>query len=393
MVTGDSGRTAEAIARRIGLVDDGVDVITGAELSALDDDALRRRLAEPNVIFARIDPEQKLRLAQVLRADGEIVAMTGDGVNDAPALKQADIGVAMGLSGTEVAKEAADLILLDDNFASIVAAVEEGRAVYDNIRRFAGYHFCSNVGELIPFLVWGITGGAVPLPLVVMQVLAIDLGTDMLPAIALGTERAEPGTMERPPRPRSERLLSRAVLGRVFGWIGPLEGLAAMASFLFAYQLAGWRPGEPLADTGTLYLQATAMTMAGIVMAQVGAGLGWRTNRRSIAAVGLFSNRLLLVGIAVEIGMVALLAYTPGLDSIFHMSALGPWHWLFLVVWPPIILAAEEARKAIRRRRPPKAQESALSRATSAGARGWHDPYGRGHSLHERIDAARARVR
>jgi magnesium-transporting ATPase (P-type) len=273
-------------------------------------------------------------------------------VNDAPALKQADIGVAMGLSGTEVAKEAADLILLDDNFASIVAAVEEGRAVYDNIRRFAGYHFCSNVGELIPFLVWGITGGAVPLPLVVMQVLAIDLGTDMLPAIALGTERAEPGTMERPPRPRSERLLNRAVLTRVFGWIGPLEGLAAMASFFFAYLLAGWRPGEPLADTGTLYLQATAMTMAGIVMAQVGAGLGWRTNRRSIAALGLFSNRLLLFGIAVEIGMVALLAYTPGLANVFHMSALGTWHWLFLLVWPPLILGAEEARKAIRRRRP-----------------------------------------
>ena len=349
MVTGDSGRTAEAIARRIGLVADEAHVITGTELAGLDDGALRRKLAERGVIFARIDPEQKLRLAQALRADGEIVAMTGDGVNDAPALKHADIGLAMGLSGTEVAKEAADMILLDDNFASIVAAVEEGRAVYDNIRRFAGYHFCSNVGELIPFLVWGVTGGAVPLPLVVMQVLAIDLGTDMLPAIALGTERAEPGSMERAPRPRSERLLNRAVLGRVFGWIGPLEGLAAMASFFFAYLLAGWRPWEPLADSGTLYLQATTMTMAAIVMAQVGAGLGWRTNRRSIAAVGLFTNRLLLVGIAVEIGMVVLLAYTPGLDAVFHMAPLGPWHWLFLVAWPPILLGAEEARKAIAR--------------------------------------------
>ena len=302
------------------------------------------------MIFARIDPEQKLRLAQLLREDDEVVAMTGDGVNDAPALKHADIGIAMGRGGTEVAKEAAELILIDDNFASIVAAVEEGRAVYDNIRRFAGYHLCSNVGELVPFLVWGVTGGAIPLPLVVMQVLAIDLGTDMVPAIGLGTERAEPGTMARPPRPRSERLLNRAVLRRAFGWIGPLEGVAAMASFLFAYVLAGWRPWEPLADTGAVYVEATTMTMAGIVMAQVGAGLGWRTNRASLASIGFLSNRLLLIGIAVEIGMVALLSYTPVLDRAFHTGDLGIWNWVFLLAWPPVVLGAEELRKARLRR-------------------------------------------
>jgi magnesium-transporting ATPase (P-type) len=350
MVTGDSGRTAEAIGRAIGLVDDGVDVVTGAALAALDDDSLRGVLTGRDVIFARIDPEQKLRLARILRADGEIVAMTGDGVNDAPALKHADIGIAMG-SGTEVAKEAADLILIDDNFASVVAAVEEGRAVYDNIRRFVGYHFSSNVGELTPFLVWGLSGGAVPLPLVVMQILAIDLGTDQLPAIALGTERAEPGTMTRPPRPRSERVLNRPVLARVFGWIGPLEGLAAMASFLFAYALADWVPWGPLADSGTLYFEATTMTMAGIVMAQVGAAMAWRTNRRSIAAVGLFTNRLLLVGIAVEIAMVAVLAYTPALHDVFHTAPLGWPEWLFLLIWPPLVLGAEEARKAVVRKR------------------------------------------
>jgi P-type Ca2+ transporter type 2C len=354
MVTGDSGRTAEAIARRIGLLTGEAHVITGAELASLDDAELGRRLAERQVIFARIDPEQKLRLAQLLRAGGEVVAMTGDGVNDAPALKHADIGVAMGLSGTEVAKEAADLILIDDNFASVVAAVEEGRAVYDDIRRFAGYHFCSNVGELVPFLVWGISGGAVPLPLVVMQVLAIDLGTDQLPAIALGTERAEPGTMNRPPRSRSEHLLSRSVASRIFAWIGPLEAVAAMASFLFAYVLAGWRPWGPLADSGTLYREATTMTMAGIVMAQVGAGLAWRTNRLSLRTVGLFSNRLLLVGIATEVAMVGLLAYTPGLQDIFHSSGLSIWEWVFLSAWPPLVLGVEEARKAVVRRRDPQ---------------------------------------
>jgi magnesium-transporting ATPase (P-type) len=351
MVTGDSGRTGEAIARLVGLFEGEVHVITGPELAALDDAGLRSKLAERHVIFARIDPEQKLRLAELLRESGEVVAMTGDGVNDAPALKQADIGIGMGRSGTEVAKEAADLILIDDNFASVVAAVEEGRAVYDNIRRFAGYHFCSNVGELVPFLVWGVSGGAVPLPLVVMQVLAIDLGTDQLPAMGLGTERAEPGTMARPPRPRSEHLLNRAVVGRVFGWIGPLEALAAMASFLFAYVLAGWRPWDPLADSGTLYLEATTMTMAGIVMAQVGAGLAWRTNWQSLRSVGLWTNRLLLVGIAFEVAMIALLAYTPGLDSIFHTSGLEPWHWAFLLLWPPLVLGVEEARKAVVRRR------------------------------------------
>jgi magnesium-transporting ATPase (P-type) len=349
MVTGDAARTAAAIARTIRLAAEP-HVIVGSELAGMDDGDLRRRLAERDVVFARIDPEQKLRLARVLRRSGEVVAMTGDGVNDAPALKEADIGIAMGQTGTEVAREAADMILLDDNFASVVAAVEEGRAVYDDIRRFAGYHFCSNVGELIPFLVWGMTGGSVPLPLVVMQVLAIDLGTDMLPAIALGTERAEPGTMERPPRPRSERLLNGSVLGRVFGWIGPLEGLAAMTSFFLAYLLAGWRPWEPLADSGDLYLQATTMTMAGIVMAQVGAGIAWRTNRRSVFSVGLLSNRLLLVGIAVEVAMIAVLAYTPGLDQAFHMAPLSPWLWVSLLVWPPLVLGVEEARKAILRR-------------------------------------------
>ncbi len=351
MVTGDSGVTAEAIARDIGLTDGDAHVISGSELAAIDDPELARRLAGRNVIFARIDPEQKLRLARLLRSSGEVVAMTGDGVNDAPALKEADIGIAMGRSGTEVAKEAADIILLDDNFASVVAAIEEGRAVYDNIRRFAGYHFCSNVGELVPFLVWGVTGGAVPLPLVVMQVLAIDLGTDMLPAIALGTERAEPGTMSRPPRPRSERLLNGSTLARVFGWIGPLEGLAALSGFLFVYWLAGWRPWDALADSGPLYIQATAMTYAAIVMSQVGAGLAWRTNRRSIVDVGLLSNRLLLIGIAVEVALIALLTSTPGLRDAFHMRPLAGWHWFFLLLWPPLVLGAEEARKAFVRRR------------------------------------------
>ena len=350
MVTGDSALTAQAVAQRIGLAEDGARVLLGSRLDELSDEALLLELGHV-VVFARISPEQKLRLARVLRGSGEVVAMTGDGVNDAPALREADIGIAMGIAGTDVARETADMVLVDDNFATIVAAIEEGRAVYSNIRRFASYHFCSNVGELVPFVVWGISGGAIPLPLVVMQVLAIDLGTDMLPAIALGTERAEPGTMSRPPRPRGERLLSRRVLARVYGFVGPLEGFAAMASFLVAYLLGGWRPGTSLPGSGALYTQATTMTQTGIVMSQVGAGLALRTDRRSVFSVGILSNRFLVAAIAVELGIAAALVYVPGLNTAFHQSPLGVGHWLFLLLWPPLVFGAEEARKAVVRRR------------------------------------------
>ncbi|HET8755317.1 MAG TPA: cation-transporting P-type ATPase [Solirubrobacteraceae bacterium] len=351
MVTGDHGLTAEAIAQRIGLIDGRAAIVDGAGLDRLDDRELVAALAQSNALVSRVAPEQKLRIATVLRDAREVVAMTGDGVNDAPALRAADIGVAMGRTGTDVAREAADIILLDDNFASIAAAVEEGRAVYDNIRRFAQYHFSSNVAELLAFLAWGLSGGAIPLPLVVMQVLAVDLGTDLLPAIALGTERAEPGVMKRPPRPRSERLLNARVLGRVYGYVGLIVGVAGLASFFAGYWLAGWRPGEPLADEGALYIQATAMTYAGIVMGQVGAGLAFRTSRRSVFAVGLLSNRFLLMGIAFEIALLLALVYVPALQNAFHMRPLDPLAWPLLAVWPIAVLGAEEARKAVFRRR------------------------------------------
>jgi magnesium-transporting ATPase (P-type) len=351
MVTGDHGLTAEAIAQRIGLLEGRATIVDGAAIELLGEPQLIDALRGPAVLVSRVTPEQKLRIATALRSAGEVVAMTGDGVNDAPALRAADIGVAMGRSGTDVAREAADIVLLDDNFASIAAAVEEGRAVYDNIRRFAQYHFSSNVAELLAFLTWGLSGGVVPLPLVVMQVLAIDLGTDLLPAIALGTERAEPGVMERPPRPRGERLLNRRVLARVYGFVGLLVGIAGLASFLVAYALAGWRPGQTLAGAGPLYVQATAMTYAGIVMGQVGAGLAFRTSRQSLFAVGVFSNRFLLVGIAFEIALLFALLYVPPLQDAFHMRPLDPRAWLLMAVWPVMVLGAEEARKRVLRGR------------------------------------------
>ena len=350
MVTGDHGITAEAIAHRIGLMAGPARILEGGALDELDDEQLVASLAVPNVLVSRVSPEQKLRIAEVLHNSGSVVAMTGDGVNDAPALRTADIGVAMGRSGTDVAREAADIVLLDDNFASIAAAVEEGRAVYDNIRRFAQYHFSSNVAELMAFLAWGLSGGAIPLPLVVMQVLALDLGTDLLPAIALGTERAEPGVMERPPRPRNERLLNRRVMARVYGFVGLLVGVAGLTSFFFGYLLGGWSPGEDLADSGDLYVQATAMTYAGIVAGQVGAGFAFRTNRESVFSIGLLSNRFLLVGIAFEVALLVALVTVPPFQDVFHMQALDPLAWPFLLIWPVFVFAGEELRKAIFRR-------------------------------------------
>jgi P-type Ca2+ transporter type 2C len=350
MVTGDHGITAEAIARRIGLIEGSARILEGAAIDDLDHAGLVAALMRPDVLVARVTPEQKLQIAEALHASQQVVAMTGDGVNDAPALRAADIGVAMGRAGTDVAREASDIILTDDNFASIAAAVEEGRTVYDNIRRFAQYHFSSNVAELLAFLVWGLSGGAVPLPLVVMQVLAIDLGTDLLPAIALGAERPEPGVMSRPPRSRQERLLNRRVLGRVFGFVGLLVSVAGLTSFFASYLLAGWQPGAALPASGDIYVQATAMTYGGIVMGQVGAGLAFRTNRDSVFRIGLLSNRFLLVGIAFELALLIALVYVPAFESIFHMRPYDLRAWPLLIGWPVFVFGAEEARKAVVRR-------------------------------------------
>jgi magnesium-transporting ATPase (P-type) len=370
MVTGDHGLTAEAIARRIGLIDERARILDGAAIERLDQPSLARELAQPEVVVSRVTPEQKLRIAEALRAAGEVVAMTGDGVNDAPALRAADIGIAMGRGGTDVAREAADIVLLDDNFATIAAAVEEGRAVYDNIRRFAQYHFSSNVAELMAFLAWGLSGGAIPLPLVVMQILAIDLGTDLVPAIALGTERAEPGIMRRPPRPRRERLLNRRTLGRVYGFVGPIVGIAGLASFFTAFLLGGWSPFEPLPDEGDLYVQATAMAYAGIVMGQVGAGLAFRTSRESLRSVGLLSNRFLLIGIAFEIALLFAMLWLPPLQDAFHMAPLDPRAWLLLALWPVVVVAAEELRKAMLRRRAQSTRRSPPPRGDLRGRSG-----------------------
>ncbi len=351
MITGDYGLTAESIARRVGMVRrDGLRIVNGDELDGLDDATLAELLAG-EVLFARASPEHKLRVVLALQELGEVVAVTGDGVNDAPALKQADIGVAMGRSGTEVAREAADMILLDDNFASIVSAVEEGRAVFANIRRFTSYIFTSNTPEAVPFMLFAFSGGRIPLALGVMAILAIDLGTDLLPALALGAEPPEPGAMDRPPRRRADHIVDRFLLIRAYLWLGLVQALAVMAMF-FLYYWANGYAGQwlDLPAEGSLYQQAVAVALAAVVFTQIGNLFAQRTERSSIVDVGFFTNRLIWVGIASELVIILLIVYVPILQRIVGTGPLPGVVWLWLVPLSPLLLLADEARKAINRR-------------------------------------------
>jgi magnesium-transporting ATPase (P-type) len=344
MVTGDHGLTAAAIGREIGLSDGDARVVTSVELDSLNDERLAGLLDTRDVIFARVTPEHKLRLVEACQRKGEVVAVTGDGVNDAPALKRADIGVAMGITGTDVAREAADMVLADDNFASIVAAIEEGRAVYDNVRKFVTYIFASNIPEIVPFIVFVLF--RIPLPLTVMQILAVDLGTDLLPALALGAESPEPAVMRRSPRSRRERLLNLPTLLRAYGWLGMIEAALSLSGYFFAYWLTGWRQGAPLAVSGIVYVTATTMTLASIVACQVGAAFACRSSHQSSWRLGFASNRWLLIGIAVEVALLLLLIYALPLQSVFGLAPLGIEHWLLLAAFGPLLLVCEEGRKA-----------------------------------------------
>jgi magnesium-transporting ATPase (P-type) len=355
VITGDYGLTARAIAATIGLSVENV--VTGDEVERLAPEALQLVVARPGVLFARASPAHKLAIAQALRRCGEVVAMTGDGVNDAPALKGADIGVAMGRRGSDVAKEAAVMVITDDHFASIVAAVREGRAIYANVGKFVRYIFASNVPELVPFLAFVFLG--IPLPLTVMQILAVDLGTDLLPALALGTEPPEPDVMDRPPRPRAERLLSPARLLHAYAFLGVIEAVLALGGFFWVYWLAGWRPGLPMASTGALYQRATTMTLAGIVAAQVGNVLACRSERESVLRLGLLSNRAVLLGIAAEVTILLALIVIPPLAAVFGLAPLSFAEWAPLLGFPVVLLALEEGRKW--------AMRPASHRAGSAG--------------------------
>ena len=343
MVTGDYGLTALSIAKKIGIVQgDDARVVSGLELADMDDNQLKEAL-KGEIVFARVAPEQKYRVVNALQELGEVVAVTGDGVNDAPALKKADIGVAMGLSGTDVAKESADMILTDDHFASIVHAVEEGRAVYRNIQKFLTYIFNSNTPEAVPSAFFLFSLGRIPLPLTVMQILAIDLGTDMVPALGLGVEPPEEGVMDRPPRRLSDRLLNRQLLIKAFVWYGLIEAALAMGAFFLNYWVNQGNLNH-LASSGPLYREATTMTLGAIIFTQIGMAMNSRKGRGSIFQVKPFANRIISLGIVLEIVLFIILSYVPFFHTLFNTAPIGLDDWLYLLACPFVIMALEEIR-------------------------------------------------
>ncbi|MEV8510483.1 cation-transporting P-type ATPase [Actinoplanes sp. NPDC051475] len=361
VITGDYGPTAAAIAHQVGIGGAGGRIVTGDDVDRLSDADLDRLVAgDDEIVFARASPEAKLRICEALRAGGNIVAMTGDGVNDAPALRHADIGVAMGRSGTDVAREAATMVLTDDNFATIVTAVNAGRRVFANVRKFVLYIFAHAVPEVVPFLIFALSGGSIPLPLTVLQILAIDLGTETLPALALGREPAEPGLMDRPPRPRRTGVIDRKLLLRAWLLLGGVSALLVMGGYLYTLMRAGWHPGDPTGPGTALhhaYLQATTITFAGIVACQIGTAFAARTDRASLFTIGLLSNPLLLWGILFELLFTAAVIYAPPLQHIFGTASLNTTQLAIIAPFPLIVWGVDEAARWVARRR-------SVSRAT-----------------------------
>jgi Ca2+-transporting ATPase len=332
MITGDHPGTALAIARRIGIANEDSTVLTGRELADLSDAELEDRTADV-CVYARVSPEDKIRIVKALQSRGEYVAMTGDGVNDAPALKRAGIGIAMGQKGTDVAREAADMVLLDDNFATIVGAVREGRRIFDNIRKFIKYTMSSNAGEiwtlfLAPFL-------GLPLPLLPIHILWINLVTDGLPGLAFAAEPAEPGVMQRAPRPPTESIFARGMWQYIL-WVGLLIGGLSIAS-------QAWAVGR-----GAAYWQTVVFTV--LTLSQLFHSLAVRSERASLLRIGLTSNRPMLVAVVSAILLQLAVIYVPVLNPIFKTQPLPAFDLAVCFGLSSLVLLAVEFQKALLRR-------------------------------------------
>ncbi len=342
LLTGDHPATARIIASEVGIISRDGEVLEGRDLP--DDLAELGELLDRDCVVARVTPEDKLRIAEALQARGHVVAMTGDGVNDGPALRAADVGVAMGASGTDVAREATDVVLLDDRFETIVAAVELGRATFSNIRRFLTYHLTDNVAELTPFVVWALSAGRIPLALTVLQVLALDIGTDLLPALALGAEPPNTHVLEGPVR--NTALMDKALLGRVFGVLGPTEAAIEMLAFGSVLLAGGWAWGATPSDH--LLAEASGAAFSAVVLGQLANAFACRSQRRWAFGQSLTANPLLLAAVGVEVLVLFLFLTVPPLPHLLGGSWPDLLGWALALLAAPLVVGADTLHKTLR---------------------------------------------
>jgi Ca2+-transporting ATPase len=345
MVTGDHELTAEAIAERVGIVTspDHV-VISGYELNKVSDDELASVLGKQEILFARTTPEQKLRIVRALKAKGETVAVTGDGVNDAPALIEAEVGIAMGIGGTDVARESADMVLLNNDFISMVEGVKLGRGMFDNLKKFVYYVFTHNWAELVTFVAFVLL--QVPLPLLVVQVLAIDLAVEVFPSLALVMEPPEPDVMRRPPRRLGSRLIDARTLLRGL-YVGIIISVGCLLWAFHTWMAGGWHFGQAIVGDPLVYAKGTTIVMAGIIAGQLGNFFSARTSSYSAFRLNPLRNRWLFPAILSQLAILVTIVYAPFLQPLFRTASLSLTDWIILYSLAPVVLLIEEVRKAI----------------------------------------------
>ncbi|MFC1750762.1 cation-translocating P-type ATPase [Pseudomonadota bacterium] len=352
IVTGDHGLTAEAIASQLEIItkDREHKIITGVELNKLTDKEIKKDLKNKklDIIFARVSPEHKLRIVTLLKELHETVAVTGDGVNDAPALKKADIGIAMGISGTDVSKEASNMVLADDSFSSIIHAIKEGRTIYDNLKKFVFYMFSCNIGELVT--VFAAILLFLPPPLTAVLILAVNLGTDVLPAVALGVDPAEPGIMKKKPRDPQARIMDRDFIKR-FLYIGTVIGAIVMGVYIWTLMRYGWSWGEPLSSDNYIQLKGSSVAFALLVLIQMVQAFNSRSEKNSILKLGFFSNKYLLGAIATSLILVVIMIEVPLMQKYLHTVSLDFSDWGLIIAASFIVIFVEEIRKIFVRKR------------------------------------------
>ncbi len=344
MITGDYELTAKAIAKNVGLIGEegSYEIISGKTLNILKDAEIYNKIKKSDVVFARIAPEQKLRIATILKNNGEIIAMTGDGVNDAPALKKADIGVAMGIMGTDVSKEAADMILLDDNFYSIVQGIKKGRTIFQNLRKFAHYVFSSNAGELFTVVLGVIL--QIPAPISAIQILAIDLGTDIFPSFSLGLEPEEPDALKEKKQKNSRSVLGWKEFRRII-YLGLIMSAGAVAAFIWSMKRGGWDFGESITSEGLLYIKSTTAAYAVLVVCQIANLLQSRSEKFSPFKLGFFKNIYAIGSIFISLGIFLSFMYVPFFQKYLHMLPIEKADWLVAIVAGLVLFVWEEVRK------------------------------------------------